>query len=233
MSILGITFDLEGTIIDIEAAHHNGHLAAAGEFGLVISLEQAYTTLPHFIGGPDEKVCEDIWMLLDNAIRNRVSVADILARDQFHYERLLAEVPIEPRLGFMEFCEQVLCMGLKVAIGSVNPKKQVLTILGQSGLHGFFDTKNIVCREDVEILKPAPDVFLKTASIMGVDPSEQLVFEDSPHGVKAALAAGSKAVGMPVVIRGETVAALVDAGVCRIFFDWREINASALIKNLG
>lgn len=56
MAIRGIAFDLKGTVVDVEAAHHNGHLAAAAEFGLTISLEEAYARLPHFIGGPDEKV---------------------------------------------------------------------------------------------------------------------------------------------------------------------------------
>ena len=82
-------------------------------------------------------------------------------------------------------------------------------------------------------MKPAPDVFLETARRMGIDPKNQLVFEDSPNGVRAAIAAGSRAIGMPVVIRGSAVAALVDAGAARIFFDWREINASALITNLA
>lgn len=153
MSIRGIAFDLEGTVVDVEAAHHNGHLAAAGEFGLTI--------------------------------------------------------------------------------GSLTPERQAVTLLERSGLATTFGPHNIVLREHVANPKPAPDVFLKTASIMEIDPAEQLVFEDSPRGVKAALTAGSKIVGMPVVIRGVTVGALVDAGVHRIFFDWREINASALIKNLG
>lgn len=232
MPILGIAFDLEGTVVDVEAAHHNGHLAAAEEFGLTISLEDAYARLPHFIGGPDEKVCEDIWKLIDDDTRNRVTVDEILARDRFHYERLLAEMPVDPRPGFLDFYESVRGMGLKLTIGSFTPEKQAATLLERSGLGRTFGKHNIVLREHVANPKPAPDVFLKTASIMGINPSEQLVFEDTPRGVKAAIAAGSKAVGMPVVILGATVAALVDAGVCRIFFDWREINASALIENL-
>lgn len=142
-------------------------------------------------------------------------------------------MPIKPRSGFLDFYERVRDMGLKLTIGSLTPEKQAVTLLERSGLATLFGQHNIVLREHVANPKPAPDVFLKTASTMEIDPREQLVFEDSPRGVKAALAAGSKAVGMPVVIRGVTVGALVDAGACRIFFDWREINASALIENLG
>ena len=233
MSIRGIAFDLEGTVIDVEAAHHNGHLAAADEFGLTITLEEACVKLQHFIGGPDEKVCEDIRNLLDEKTRNRVAVHEILDRDKFHYERLLAEMPIQPRPGFLSFQRKVREMGMKLTIGSLTPRKQAVILLEHSGLAKIFGEHDVVLREHIVNIKPAPDVFMKTAAIMGIDSSEQLVFEDSPRGVKAALAARSKAVGMPVVITGTTVGALVDAGACRIFFDWREIDASALISNLG
>ncbi len=170
---------------------------------------------------------------MDPDTRNRLSVDDILARNKFHYERLLAEMPIEPRVGFLDFFREVRNLGLKFAIGSLTPKKYAITLLERSGLMVLFGQRNIVLREHVANPKPAPDVFLKTASIMEIDPHEQLVFEDSPPGVKAALAAGSKAIGMPVVIRGITIGALVDAGICRIFFDWREIDVSTPIKNLS
>ena len=233
MSIRGIAFDLEGTVIDVEAAHHHGHLAAASEFGLKMSLDAAYAKLPHIIGGPDEKVCEDIHALLDQSMRARVNVEEILARDRLHYERLLWDSPIEPRPGFLDFCEAVRSAGLKVTIGSLTPAKQAVLLLERSGLAANFGPHSVVLREHVEKPKPAPDVFLKTAAIMAVAPREQLIFEDSPRGVTAALAAGSRAIGMPVILRGNLVGALVDAGACRIFFDWRDINALALIGTLN
>lgn len=231
--IRGIAFDLEGTVVDVEAAHHNGHLATASEYGLTLTLEEAYSRLPHFIGGPDDKVCEDIWQRLDEDVRSRVAVGEILARDQFHYERLLAELPIEPRPGFLDFYKEASDLDLGLTIGSLTAEKQAAVLLERSGLARLFGERNIVLREHVANPKPAPDVFLKTASIMGIATSEQLVFEDSPRGVKAALTAGSKAIGMPVVIRGVTVGALVDAGVCALFYDWRHIDLAGLINNLG
>lgn len=230
--IRGIAFDLEGTVVDVEAAHHNGHLATASEYGLTLTLEEGYAKLPHFIGGPDDKVCEDIRKLLNEDVRRRVAVNEILARDQFHYERLLAELPIAPRPGFLDFYGKAHRLGLGLTIGSLTAKKQDVTLLKRSGLAQLFDEHNIVLREHVANPKPAPDVFLKTATIMEINPAEQLVFEDSPRGVKAALTAGSKAVGMPVVIRGVTVGALVDAGVCALFYDWRHIDVAGLINNL-
>lgn len=229
----GFAIDLEGTAVDVEAAHHKGHIATAAEFGLVMTIEEALNQIPHFIGGPDDKVCEDIWNLLDLETKKRVSVEGILVRDILHYERLLAEMPIVSRPGFLDFCRTAREIGLKLAIGSLTREKQAATLLDRSGLGKFFGKENIVLREHVKNEKPAPDVFLKTAEIMGISPKDQLVFEDSPRGVKAALAAGSKAIGMPAIIRGSTVGALVDAGVVRLFFDWREINLLALLEDLN
>jgi hypothetical protein len=45
---------LRGNAVDVEAAHHQGHIATASEFGLTMSLDEAYAKLPHFIGGPGE-----------------------------------------------------------------------------------------------------------------------------------------------------------------------------------
>lgn len=233
MKIKGIAFDLEGTVVDVETAHHKGHLTTARELGLKLTLDDAYKKIEHFIGGPDEKICKDIWKLLDDKTQKQTSIDDILSRDKFHYKRLLAELPIKPRRGFLDFFKAAKKLGLLMAIGSLTPEKQALTLLERSGLGKLFGKKNIVLREHVKKVKPAPDVFLKTAEIMKIDPKNQLVFEDSPRGVKAALAAGSKTVGMPVVIRGITIASLANAGVERIFYDWSEINLSALLRNLG
>ena len=45
--------------------------------------------------------------------------------------------------------------------------------------------------------KPAPDIFLETAKLLGTSPNDCFVFEDSTNGVKAAVAAGMKCIGVP------------------------------------
>jgi beta-phosphoglucomutase-like phosphatase (HAD superfamily) len=58
----------------------------------------------------------------------------------------------------------------------------------------------VVARDDVERVKPDPELFLLAARRLGVAPSRCLVFEDSPNGIRAALAAGMRCVAVPNVL---------------------------------
>jgi beta-phosphoglucomutase-like phosphatase (HAD superfamily) len=53
-------------------------------------------------------------------------------------------------------------------------------------------------RDDVQQVKPAPDLFLSAADCLGVAPEACVVFEDSPNGMLAAAAAGMRCVAVPI-----------------------------------
>jgi beta-phosphoglucomutase-like phosphatase (HAD superfamily) len=55
----------------------------------------------------------------------------------------------------------------------------------------------VVARDDVRNVKPDPELFLLAASRLGVEPGACVVFEDSPNGMRAALAAGMRCVAVP------------------------------------
>jgi beta-phosphoglucomutase-like phosphatase (HAD superfamily) len=55
----------------------------------------------------------------------------------------------------------------------------------------------VVARDDVRRVKPDPELFLLAAARLGVSPGDCLVFEDSPNGMRAALAAGMRCVAVP------------------------------------
>src|SRR5690606_34925177 len=67
--------------------------------------------------------------------------------------------------------------------------------LAAAGLLPYFDA--VCTSSDVQKPKPAPDVYLLAAATLGIAPAQCLVLEDSPTGVRAALAAGMTPVQVP------------------------------------
>lgn len=226
MSLKGIAFDLEGTVVDVEEAHHQGHLAVAKEVGVNLTIEAALEKIPHFIGGPDEKIVDEIWNLSDK----KYSKFFIAERDKYYYHQFLKKKIIEPRADFLIFLENVRKLGIKTAIGSLTGKDEALVLLRTSGLDKIFSRALTVLREDVKNVKPMPDVFIETAKRMKIETKEQLVFEDSPNGIKAAISAGSVAIGMPVYDNMAIIKRLNKEGAVRVFKKWNEVNINELLN---
>jgi beta-phosphoglucomutase-like phosphatase (HAD superfamily) len=75
------------------------------------------------------------------------------------------------------------------AVASSSEADKLGLKLMMSGLHPIFDP-HIYSADAVTNGKPAPDLFLHAAGVLGVDPSRCLVIEDSINGVRSGLAAG-------------------------------------------
>lgn len=82
--------------------------------------------------------------------------------------------------------------GYKLAIGSSS--KNTKMILGQLGLGEFFDA--ISDGTNITRSKPDPEVFLKAAQFLGLDPKDCLVVEDAKAGIQAAHDGGFKSAGL-------------------------------------
>ena len=238
-TIKSIAFDLEGTVVDVEKAHHLGHIRAAEEFGVTLTLDDCFRLLPHFIGGPDDQVAWEIANLASESNR-QVDYKDVLEAKKRHYRDVLTEIDIKPRPGFIDFFAFAQNLiyeddGIKLfghTIGSLTEREYAEILLYRSGildLFGGYD--NVVLREDVQNPKPAPDVWIETARRAGVNPDEQIIFEDSPRGVEGGVQIGAYCIGMPTYNRPDAVTSLVKAGVKRVFMSWDEINPEALFFN--
>ena len=229
--IEGIAFDLEGTGINVEEIHFNGFALAARESGFEIDFRTIVEKIPNAIGGGDKLISEGISRLMNG----KISPEELLERKRWHYNDQIEKLErIKPRPGFLEALFRIIRdLKLPVAIASLTPRNQAVVLLKRSDLVLWFPEKNIVLAEDVENLKPHPDVYLETARRIGIDPTHQLAFEDSATGVEAATAAGSIVIAVPVFNIEKTMIQLVQKGAKRIFMDWREMNIKMLIRNLN
>jgi len=227
--IKGVALDLEGTVVNVENVHFDAFTQAARMLGFPCNFETIVAEIPNALGGGDRLIANGIHQLSDG----KIQVEPLLCKKRELYNSILSMRQVEPRPGFPEVFEQIYNLGLPISIGSSTPFEQAATLLERSGLVRYFDSKLVVLANDVQNPKPAPDVFLETARRLGIDPKEQLVFEDSATGITAATAAGSLSVAMPVYWLPRTIAQLVEAGASRIFRNWREMNVGNLIENIN
>ncbi|WP_143540401.1 HAD family hydrolase [Rhizobium chutanense] len=77
---------------------------------------------------------------------------------------------------------------LPMAVASGGSREVVTATLQGTGLWEYFD--HVVTIDDVANPKPAPDLFLQAAALLGVEPARCVVFEDSEQGLEAGRRAG-------------------------------------------
>jgi HAD superfamily hydrolase (TIGR01509 family) len=97
--------------------------------------------------------------------------------------------------GVVEYLREARGLGLKIGLASSSDRAWVHGHLGRLGLLHHFDTTT--CVEDTGAHKPDPSPYLAVLETLSVAPSEAVAFEDSPHGIAAAKAAGMLCVAVP------------------------------------
>ena len=182
----GYIFDCDGTLIDSMPVHYKAWDAAMRQRGL------------------KGRLCEDLFYSLGGV--PTLKVAETIAKhygleidplDVFHLkENLFVEMLPEVALiaPVVDFARRV-SRTHPVSVASGGPRDVVRRSLELAGILDLF--KVIVTADDVVHGKPAPDMFLLAARMMGVPPAKCLVFEDAIPGIQAAHAAGMQVVHVP------------------------------------
>ncbi|WP_058302954.1 HAD family hydrolase [Gorillibacterium timonense] len=182
-----IVFDFDGTIIDTETAWFVALRDIYKTYGVDLSLELYSgcigTSLHTF--NPYEYLNTHHNLGVDSDELRKV----VRAR----HTELMQEEKIRP--GVREYLEQAKEAGLKIGLASSSDREWVERHLKQLGLYDFFDC--IRTANDVEKVKPDPALYRKTLEGLGVSVDEAVAIEDSPNGMRAAVAAGIACVVTP------------------------------------
>ncbi|MEQ2005446.1 MAG: HAD family phosphatase [Limisphaerales bacterium] len=187
-----VIFDMDGVIIDSEPRHERAFLDVFEQMGYGqthgIRFEQ-------YLGRSDRALWLDFvakhnpkWTLDELTAWKQNHVIEIIRREQPIFDglpELVANIASRYRLA--------------VASGSVHPV--IDEVLAMKSLRRFFPV--VVSVQDVAHGKPAPDIFLRAAELLGVDPTTCCVLEDSAAGVTAARAAGMTAIAITNTLPAE------------------------------
>jgi HAD superfamily hydrolase (TIGR01509 family) len=120
-----------------------------------------------------------------------------LSELEFEKESLFREIykaEVQPISGYLEFLKSLNQLGLSIGVATSAPRANLDLILGTLAIKESMSS--MLASEDVSKHKPDPEVYLKTAANLKIDPAHCLVFEDSFSGALAGLNAGMKVVGV-------------------------------------
>jgi len=173
-------FDMDGLLIDSEPCWRQAEREVFGSVGVDITDDMARATAPL----TTREVTEHWYRF--RPWRGR-SLEDV---ESSVIERVGELIRARPRAlpGVVEALTACAQMDWRVALASNSPRVLCRLVLAELGIAASFDA--VVSADDVARGKPDPDIYLHAARLLGCEPRECLVFEDSPGGVRAARAAG-------------------------------------------
>jgi beta-phosphoglucomutase len=182
---LALIFDMDGVLLDSNAAHREAWIA----YNRGCGLETTEEMVERMYGRRNDQIVRDFF---GEALGD-----DEVARRGADKERLYREM-IGSRV------EQMLVPGLRafleryreapLAVASNAEPDNVSFLLDRTGLRPFF--RVVVDGHQVSRPKPDPEIYLRTAKWLEIAPKNAIVFEDSHSGVNAAMAAGMRVIGL-------------------------------------
>jgi beta-phosphoglucomutase len=177
-SIQAVIWDLDGVIIDSADEHRRSWHRLAQEEGLPFTDEQFWATF----GQRNDTIIPLLWGEMSPE-----RVRELADRKEAYFREFIRETAA-PLPGAIELLSALKEAGYQQALASSTPIANIDLISEVLGLKRYLTA--LVSGESVAHGKPAPDVFLKAASELGVEPGKCLVIEDAVAGVEAALAGG-------------------------------------------
>ncbi|SHE93677.1 Haloacid dehalogenase superfamily, subfamily IA, variant 2 with 3rd motif like haloacid dehalogenase/haloacid dehalogenase superfamily, subfamily IA, variant 3 with third motif having DD or ED/haloacid dehalogenase superfamily, subfamily IA, variant 1 with third motif having Dx(3-4)D or Dx(3-4)E/beta-phosphoglucomutase family hydrolase [Seinonella peptonophila] len=185
--IEAVIFDLDGTLIDSEPVHYLAEkelLQAYGIDGFTMEMKKPY------IGKSTESIME----ALKEKYHLDASLESLVAEKIKRYLYLAyRNMDVYPEM--RTFLQQLKNSNIPLAIASGSSRSIIEEILKITELQPYFSV--VVSAEEVAAGKPAPDVFLKAANDLSINPERCVVLEDSQYGVEAAKRAKMYAIAIP------------------------------------
>jgi beta-phosphoglucomutase-like phosphatase (HAD superfamily) len=184
VTIKALIFDFDGLLVDTESAillawqemfRESGNELPLDVWHSVVGTQHTATTMLALLaefGPPDPETTR---------LRFRTRVNELVGLEG-------------PRDGVPEYLKDATALGLRMAVASSASGEWVKAQLLRAGLADYFEA---VLTGDLHPAKPRPDLYLAALAALDVTADEALAFEDSPHGVTAAKAAGLRCVAVP------------------------------------
>jgi beta-phosphoglucomutase len=211
-TIKGVLFDMDGTIAMNAQHHHDAWIETMQErYGYEVAPDE---TRVH--GGLTKGIMES---LLEREIVD-AEAAEFHEFKEARY-RDLARGKLIPVLGLFEYLEFLRVKNIPVALVTSADSTNTVFVLEAFKLLETFSVR--VLGSDVKNGKPHPEPFLTGAKKLGLLPGACLTHEDAPIGVRSAVGAGTRVVGMTTMQPAESLRAAGATWVVPDYTVWLEI----------
>lgn len=178
-----VIFDMDGVLLDSEPLHYEAVRQILAEQGVDFPIEDYFRYLGTTLTSTWDDLCERYPITMPFEQFEARYNADVLVQYQ-------AGAPLIA--GARELVAQLRGEGVPIAVASSSHREWVEAALTGAGLRQYFD--QTTAGDEVSMGKPSPEIYLKAAQKLGVDPVDCIAIEDAPAGVESANAAGMSVV---------------------------------------
>lgn len=182
-----VIFDMDGVLIDTEKWLVSYWCQAAAEAGFDMKREHALAI--RSLAGKYAS------LYLQNIFGPKFSYWTVRERRKQLMQEHIRKYGIEKKQGVDELLDYLKAKNIKTAVATATDLPRAKDYLTRIGIYDKFD--RVICANMVENGKPEPDIYLYACEQIGEEMGECVAVEDSPNGVRSAVAAGLRVVMVP------------------------------------
>jgi beta-phosphoglucomutase len=211
--IRGVVFDMDGVLVDSHPTHRSawkqflqsvGRKTSEEELDFILDGRKREEILRYFLGELSEEQLREYGNRKDEMLRRLGN-------------------GIHPIEGVVDFLTSLRSAAFKTAIATSAGTTRTKGTLADLGLRDCFDA--VITGDDVKVGKPDPAIYRMAAERLGEDPRFLLAIEDASSGVKAAIGAGLRCIGIASDSRADS---LRSAGAILVVPHFRSLSMEAL-----
>lgn len=183
-----VIFDMDGVLIDSEPVYKKTNYRFFDSINIEVDACEYSTYLGITLAEMCQLLCRkhDLHYSADELF-------ELLNEHHLQDESMILEEINAPIQGVKNLLQALQISNIKIGLASSAPLEWINQIMHKIDMREYFDV--IVSGGHVERGKPFPDIFLKCASLLGIDPAECVVIEDAAHGIAAAKSANMYCIG--------------------------------------
>lgn len=179
---------MDGTLVDTEPYWMAAETPLVERFGGTWSHEQALSLVG--LGLEDSaRIFQDAGV--------RMGIHDIVDHLTDDVMRQLSATGVPFRPGARELLASLRAAGIQTGLVTMSLRRMATTVVDLIDFEAF---DVIIAGDDSTRPKPFPDPYLQACAALGVSPAEAVALEDSPNGLRSAVASGAATIGIPLMV---------------------------------